>query len=788
MIYPYNALEKLGFIEIKQLIKDHCISSMGQQMVDKMQIMTNFDHINKFLHQTAEFKNIILNDTTLPIQNFFDVKRLVEKTRVEGTYLLEDELSQILLSLTTVFSVIHYFTEREGQYPNLEALFEHLPVEKAIINQIEKVIDAKGKIRSNASATLQNIISEIASAQHDVRKKIDQLFKHAQNNNWAADGNLTIRDGRLCIPLLAENKRKLKGFVHDESATGQTVYLEPEEVFYLNNAIRDLEFDKRREIIKILTTLTDELRVYFPLLVSYHGFLTKLDFVRAKALFAIDIEANMPQLIRDPVLHLINARHPLLLLSFRKEKHTVVPLHISIDHEQRVIVVSGPNAGGKSVCMKTVGLLQLMIQAGLLIPADEHSKVGVFTQLFADIGDDQSIESDLSTYSAHLSKMKYFATHANDKTLVLIDEFGTGTDPQFGGPIAEAVLEVLNQKKIRGVITTHYSNLKVFANSIHGLMNASMLFDNLNMQPLYNLEIGKPGSSYAFEIAQKIGLPSSILEAAKTKIGAYQKNVDTLLVDLERDKKQLIDSRLTLDRKEQHVNTLITENEKLKDYLDENKKIILKEAKLQAQQIIKNANKLIENTIAEIKESKADKAKTQSLRQNLQQELLKNEVKEKNKAIVPPQTGELKVGDWVQLPDSGVIGQILELAKGNLIVGIGNLRSVVKAKQVQKLSNKEVPKEIRRSSRISLVESNANLGVELDLRGKRGEEAVYEVEKYLDRAIMLGLPSFKIIHGKGDGILRKLIRENLKKYTQVLRFEDEHADRGGDGITYVYLE
>ena len=478
MIYPNNAGEKLGFFDIKELIKTYCLSTMGQQMVDKIQVMTNYEFINKFLRQTYEFKNILQNDTSLPIQNFFDIKSMVEKARIEGTYLSEDEFFKVSLSLGTVFSVIQYFTDREGQYPNLEALFEHLSIEKSIIRKIELIIDPKGKIKNNASSQLMTISSGIAKAEQEARKKIDQIFKSAQNNGWTADGNLTIRDGRLCIPVLSENKRKIKGFIHDESASGQTVFLEPDEVFHLNNIIRDLEFERRREIIKLLVQLTDELRPYVPLLLSYHGLLTKLDFVRAKALFAINIEAEMPVLIKEAEIELINARHPLLFLNFKKEKQTVVPLNIKIDDQERVIVVSGPNAGGKSVCMKTVGLLQIMVQSGLLIPADENSKVGIFKQIFADIGDDQSIESDLSTYSAHLSKMKYFIDFANSKTLILIDEFGTGTDPQFGGPIAEAVLENLNKKNVRGVVTTHYSNLKTFANSTPGLENASMLFNN----------------------------------------------------------------------------------------------------------------------------------------------------------------------------------------------------------------------------------------------------------------------------------------------------------------------
>jgi DNA mismatch repair protein MutS2 len=540
MLYPDNSADKLGFNDVKELIKAHCLSTMGQQMVDKIQVMNNFDQIRKFLSQAQEFKNILQNDAVLPINHFFDIKKLANKVRLEGAFLAEEEFFQIQASLTTVFAVIGYFNERTGQYPNLEALFEHLPIEKVILKKIDMVLDAKGKIRPNASRELQDITSGIAKAEQEARKKIDQIFKNAASNNWTADGSLTIRDGRLCIPLLAENKRKVKGFIHDESSTGQTVYMEPEEVFTLNNRIRDLEFERRREIIKILTQLTDELRPYVPLLLSYHSLLTKLDFVRAKALFAIDIEGEMPVLVNEAKIRLTNARHPLLFLSFKKEQKAVVPLNVSIDEGTRIITVSGPNAGGKSVCMKTLGLLLMMTQAGLLIPADESSTVGVFRQMFVDIGDDQSIESDLSTYSAHLSKMKHFVEMSNSKTLILIDEFGTGTDPQFGGPIAEAVLESLNHKKVKGMVTTHYSNLKIFSSNTEGIENASMLFDNQRMRPLYQLEVGKPGSSYAFEIAQKIGLPPQVLNLAKNKISAGQKKVDTLLVDLERKRKYTI--------------------------------------------------------------------------------------------------------------------------------------------------------------------------------------------------------------------------------------------------------
>ncbi|MCD8742111.1 endonuclease MutS2 [Mucilaginibacter roseus] len=785
MLYPDNSADKLGFNEVKELIKAHCLSTMGRQMVDKIQVMNNYDNIRKFLSQAAEFKNILTNDAALPIQHFFDIKTLANKARIEGAFLSEEEFYQVQASLSTVFAVIAYFNEREGQYPNLEALFEHLPIEKSILKKIGQVIDEKGKIRPNASRELLDITSSIAKAEQEARRKIDQIFKSAAANNWTADGSLTVRDGRLCIPLLAENKRKLKGFVHDESASGQTVYIEPEEVFTLNNRVRDLEFERRREIVKILTQLTDELRPYVPLLLSYHGLLTKLDFVRAKALFAIDIDGSLPEVTNDASLKLVNARHPLLYLSFKKEQRTVVPLNVSIDESSRVIVVSGPNAGGKSVCMKTVGLLMMMVQAGLLIPADDTSRMGVFKQLFVDIGDDQSIESDLSTYSAHLSKMKYFAEHANGKTMILIDEFGTGTDPQFGGPIAEAVLESLNQKKVKGMVTTHYSNLKIFASNTEGLENASMLFNNVEMKPLYILEVGKPGSSYAFEIAQKIGLPQHVLNLAKNKISAGQKKVDTLLVDLEREKKEIYDTRIKLNSQQQKVNTLLAENAKLKDYLEENKKNLIREAKQQAQSIILNANKLVENTIAEIKSSNADKEKTKALRDNLNVELKKNTVKTEQPKPAA-NTEEIQKGDWVKLTDSDTTGQVIEINKDNVVIAIGDLRTVAKRKRVQKVSSSSVPKEVRRRS-ASSVGDYSSFSPEIDVRGMRGEEALYVIERMLDRALMMSFNNIKILHGKGDGILRKLIRDYLKKYDQVDRMEDEHADRGGDGITYVYL-
>ena len=790
MLYPDNCEERLGFNEVRQLVRDYCLSTMGQNLVDKMQVMTKHDQIDKFLRQTKEFKSILENQEPLQISTFFDIKVLADKIKVEGSYLIEEELFKIYTSLQTVFSVIRFFDERKEVYPSLEALFEHLPIERNILKKIENVLDAKGKIKPNASNALLEISTAISKGEQEVRKKMDAIYKSAVASNWVADGSLTIRDGRMCIPILAENKRKIKGFIHDESASGQTVYLEPEEVFTLNNKLRDLEFDKRREIIRILIATTTELRPYIPILLSYHGFLTKLDFVRAKALFAIKIGAQMPILVKDPKTKLINARHPLLLLSFANEQKSVVPLNIHLNDSMRIVLVSGPNAGGKSVCMKTVGLLQMMLQTGLLVPVDEHSEMGIFNQIFADIGDDQSIESDLSTYSAHLNKMRYFLAHANAKTLVLIDEFGTGTDPQFGGPMAEAVLEVLNQKKVRGVITTHYSNLKLFAGDTEGLENASMLFDNSRMKPLYILDIGKPGSSYAFEIAQNIGLQKEVLELARKKIGTNQNSIDSLLVNLEREKRQVHETKVKLANQQNKLNQLLSENEKQKSFLEENKKTLIKDAKVQAQNIIKDANKLVENTIAQIKKKQADKEATREIRQNLQKGLAKNEVKPEPKPVIEFDDSEIEVGDWIQLLGTENTGQVLEINKNNLVVAFGDLRSVVKRNRVQKISNRQVKKLVQRTSFTnSLSDAVANFRAELDLRGMRGEVALQELENYMDKAVMLGFPSIKIIHGKGDGILRKLIRTHLKQhYKQVDRMEDEHLDRGGDGITYVYMK
>jgi DNA mismatch repair protein MutS2 len=786
MIYPDNALDKLGFTEIRHLVAQKCISVAARELVERMRPLNKFEQINLFLNQTHECRQLLVHDQPLPMDHLFPVQPLVEKARVEGIFLTEEEFFQLGLSLRTLFALVKYFRERTEAYPHLQALFQSLKLHPDILRSIVRILDDKGQIRDQASPTLAQIALQTSETEQEVRKKIAQIFRYAQGQGWTADGQMTVRDGRLCIPILAENKRKIKGYIHDESSSGQTVYLEPEEVFQLNNQLRDLAFERRREIMRILIELTDEIRPFIPDLITYHHTLTRMDFVRAKALFALDIDAEKPALVDAPIVHLYQARHPLLQITLQKEKSKVVPLDIHIDEECRIVLVSGPNAGGKSVCMKTVGLLQLMLQSGLLIPALPQSQMGIFHQFFADIGDDQSIESDLSTYSAHLSKMKYFVTKATPKTLILIDEFGTGTDPQFGGPMAEAVLEVLHKKKGRGVITTHYSNLKNFAASTAGVENASMLFDHKELRPLYVLQMGKPGSSYAFEIAQKIGLPAEVLDAAKQKIGVQQKQIETLLVDLERDKMEVIQHKQKAHTLHQQAQKLKAQNEELQQYLESNKNAILRQAKEEAKAILKDANQLVEKTISDIKKQSAEKEKTKQLRVELHKANadLSTQLKHVPK-VTTTQSSELEIGDWVRLVDSGAEAQIIEIAKNKLILAMGELRTVVKSNQVEKLPKKAQNKQIKKSS--ALIDTDA-FYPELDVRGMRTEDALFEMEKAMDKALMKNFPNLKIIHGKGNGILRKFIREYLRKFSQVTRVESEHPDRGGDGITYAHFD
>lgn len=790
MLYPESLLQKLGFEEIKTKLKQECYSTMASDMVDKMQFISNFDLLQKILIQANEFKQLLQSGDYFPADHFIDLKSMLARVKVEGSYLQEENFHQIVLSLNTVFACIDFFKIRTGIYPELEKLVANVPIDRNIVKSIEQIIDNKGNVRPTASRELVEICQEISYIESEARKRINSVFKELQKGGYTADTQLTIRDGRLAIPLLAEYKRKLKGVILDESSTGQTVFMEPVEVFEMNNKLRDLHYAKRREIIKILITLTNELRPAMPVLLSYHQLLTLVDFIRAKAKLANRMEANMPILKPDAIVNMIDGRHPLLFLSFKEIGKKVVPLTAQISESNHILLISGPNAGGKSVALKTIGLIQLMLQFGLLIPVAAHSEMGLMKNIFVDIGDDQSLENDLSTYSAHLFHMNYFVQQANAKTLVLIDEFGTGTDPKFGGPIAEAVLEVLNRKKVRGVITTHYSNLKNFANSTDGIQNASMLFDQVEMMPFYQLEMGLPGSSYAFEIAQKIGLPQALLNSAKQKIGHQQKKVDALLADLEREKKEMVLKQNEIAIQTRKLNQLVQENQKFKEFFDANKKKILKEAKQEVDLLIKSANKLVENTIADIKSVKADKIATQTIRKKFE-ESSKDILKQTEPVVVKSNeiisNKAIKVGDWVVYGEDQMVAEVLFIQKNKAELAIGDLHTWIALNKLQLTTNRS-KKVINQSAFSKVISTTAShFQPQIDIRGARGEEALWEVEKFLDKAIMLNYSEIRILHGKGDGILRKLIREFLKKYDVVSDVQSEHVEFGGDGITIVNL-
>lgn len=790
MLYPESLLSKLGFEEIKTKLKYECLSSMASEMVDKMQFISNYDLLHKLLLQASEFKQLLHSGDYFPADHFLDLKSMLASVKVEGSYLQEDKFHQILLSLHTVFTCIDFFKIRAGIYPELEKLVVNINIDKSIVKSIEQIIDSKGQVRPNASKELANISQEMLTIESEASKRINSIFKELQKDGYTAESKLTIRDGRLAIPLLTEYKRKLKGVILDESSTGQTVFIEPVEVFEMNNKLRDLVYAKRREIIKILIALTDELRPAMPTLLTYHQLLSLIDFIRAKAKLAIRMDAIMPVLKPEASIRMVDGRHPLLYLSFKEQGKKVIPLTAQITEENHVLLISGPNAGGKSVALKTIGLIQLMMQFGLLIPVAAHSEIGLMKNIFVDIGDDQSLENDLSTYSAHLFHMNYFVQQANAKTLILIDEFGTGTDPKFGGPIAEAVLEVLNRKKVRGVITTHYSNLKNFANSTDGIQNASMLFDQVEMKPFYQLEMGLPGSSYAFEIAQKIGLPAALLNSAKQKIGHQQKKVDTLLADLEREKKEMAIKQNELSIQTRKLNQLVIENQQTKDFFDTNKKKILKEAKLEVDQLLKSANKLVENTIADIKSVKADKEATKKIRKQF--DTASSEIIKKAEPIVVPAKSsesnqKIKVGDWVVYGEDQMLAEVLSIQKNKAELAIGDLHTWILLSKLQLTTNR-TKKTVNQSAFSNVMASSANqFQPQIDIRGARGEEALWEVEKFLDKAIMLNYSEIRILHGKGDGILRKLIREYLKKYEVVSSVASEHVEFGGDGITIVNL-
>ena len=804
MIYPKNFEQKIGFSSIREILKEACISPLGEKFVDKIRFSSNFELIKKLLSQVEEFRQILLFGEQFPSQDYFDLRPELKRINIEGTFIEQELLVDLRLSLNTITSIISYIKNLEiDEFPFLNEIIENVIIDKNILIKINAIIDEKGRIKDNASAKLQSIRSELISKQSVIDKKINKTLLLARKSGWAAEFiEPTIRNGRLVIPMHAANKRMIKGFIHDESSTGKTVYVEPAEVFEINNDLRELENAEKREIIKILTDLTNFIRPNSEQLISNYHFLGIIDFIRAKAKFALLIEANKPHLMNKPLINWTDAKHPLLFLSHKAQKKPVVPLDISLDDKNRILIISGPNAGGKSVCLKTVGLLQYMLQSGLLIPTKESSSTGIFTKFFIDIGDEQSLENDLSTYSSHLLNLKFFINHSDNRSLILIDEFGTGTEPQLGGAIAEATLEKINQKKSFAVITTHYTNLKLVASKTDGIFNGAMLFDTKTMTPLYKLRLGMPGSSFAFEIARKIGFQKEVLRNAVKKTGKTQIDYDKALQDLEVEKSKLKEGETKQKFADEFLSDMIDKYQKLKNELEAKKETFLQQAKNEALQLISNSNKLIEKTIKEIREDQADKEKTKKLRENLKKESEKikakeitNKKKPKTKKKIQEKTPLeidkiIKVGDFVSLEGQTSVSEVAEIIGKDAIISSDSIRLRVPLKMLKKTVKKAVSYRKQSYGNIinELNQKMANFNLSIDVRGKRSEEALSLVRKYIDDAILLNVRDVSILHGKGDGILRQLIREYLSSVTEIKQYKDQHIEFGGHGITLVSLK
>ncbi|MFX3625915.1 MAG: endonuclease MutS2 [bacterium] len=788
MNYPRNIEEKLGFDTIREKIREKCLSPLGTAFVDKMKFSTSHESVTRWLAQTDEFIQILQAGANFPTENYIDATKHFKHIGIAGFFLLEHQLHEIRLSLTTFGQIARFVQFREEEFPQLLELFSDVNFDDSIIRKIGRVIDKEGVIKPSASPELLDIQAGIVEAERELGRKVNRIFKRAQDQGWAADTDVTVRDNRMVIPILAEHKRKIPGLVHDESNTGQVYYIEPTEVLELNNQLRELQIARKREVEKILKAITLEIEPEVPNLTLYYQKLGIIDFIRAKAAFAKNINGLVPKIQNKTAFVWRDAFHPLLWLNHKAQGLEVVPMSMELSREQRIIVISGPNAGGKSVALKTLGLLQYMMQCGVPVPMHEKSVMGIFKQLFIDIGDEQSLENDLSTYSSHLKNMKHFINAADRKTLFLVDEMGTGTDPQFGGPMAEAILEELNQQKAYGVITTHFSNLKLLANNSEGMVNASMAYDTHNLKPLYRLEIGNPGSSFAFEVAQKIGLNKKVLQQARKKVGNKQKNVDELIIRLEREQKEVKDARAELLQKQEHVDKLISHYEEIKKGIDTKKKAILQKAKEEALEIINQSNQAVENTIKKIKENKANKEKTEKARKGLDEQRVKLQTEvEKEKVTVLPSDG-FEVGNKVRIKGQFVVGELLSMKGKKAVVAFGDLHSSVELSKLEKISVKEAKKMQQTFKGINVTKELMDFKPEIDLRGKRGDEALNEAFAFIDKAVITGFERLRIVHGKGDGILRKLLRDNLKKLKVVNSIEDEHVDLGGVGVSIVKLK
>ena len=862
MIYPKNYESKIGFDEIRHLLKEHCLSSLGKEKVDELTFSDDAVTVNDWMQQIREFRRLMQATEQMPMNYFFDVRESVARIRLENTHLEEDELWDLRRSLETIGVIVNFLNKNNGDeefpeynYPALRQLAKDVQTFPAIIRRIDSILDKFGKIKDSATMTLAGIRHEMEQTAGSISRTLYTILHAAQRDGLVAqDTAPTLRDGRLMRPVAPGLKRKIRGIVHDESATGKTVFIEPAEVVEANNKVRELEAAERREIIRILTVFSDELRPHVQEVLDSYQFLATIDLIHAKAEMAEQMQAFEPEVKAEPQIDWIRAIHPLLQRSLAKQDKKVVPLDIRLEGRSkteegrsktlgRLLIISGPNAGGKSVCLKTVGLLQYMLQCGLSIPIGDRSTVGLFQNIMIDIGDEQSIADDLSTYSSHLLNMKNMMKQANNRTLLLIDEFGGGTEPAIGGAIAEAVLKQFWKKETFGIITTHYQNLKHFAEDHEGVVNGAMLYDRHQMQALFQLSIGQPGSSFAIEIARKTGIPEEVISDASEIVGSDYIQSDKYLQDIVRDKRYWEGKRQTIHQHEKSLEGHIQRYETNLEEIERERKAILNRAKQQAEELLAEANRKIENAIREIKEAQAEKEQTRLIREELQEfreqvqnddtrglmseedfakKLRQMEERKARKAQRKERKGEeeraaseklaarakanlndtnrpLEKGDSVRIKGTNSVGEIESIQGKQATVVFGGLRSKVKLEQLERAAKSQATSspadkhahlaiQTSHMTRATMEDRRQNFHQDLDVRGMRGDEAIDAVMHFIDDAILIGLSRVRILHGTGTGILRQLIRQYLNTVPNVKKAKDEHVQFGGAGITVVDLD
>jgi len=851
MIYPNNFEHKIGFDEIRSILKGYCLSTLGKEKVDEISFSTDYGVLSEQMLQVREFRRLRQEADDFPIQFFFDVRAAVSRIRLENTHLEEEEVWDLRRSLETISNIVKYLNRGETAaddsieypYPALHRLTEGVVTFPAMIRRIDSILDKYGKIKDSASMTLAGIRHELAKTEGSISRTLYTILHSAQKDGLVdKDAAPTLRDGRLVIPVAPNLKKRIGGIVHDESATGKTVFIEPAEVVEANNRVRQLEAEERREIIRILTVFSDEVRPHVAEILQSYQFLAQIDLIYAKASWADMTKAIEPTLKHEPYVDWIQAVHPLLALSLAKQNKKVVPLDIILIHDKRLLIISGPNAGGKSVCLKTVGLLQYMLQCGLSIPVGERSTCGIFDDIMIDIGDEQSIENDLSTYSSHLMNMKQMMKQANAHTLLLIDEFGGGTEPTIGGALAEAILYQFWKKQAFGVITTHYQNLKHFAEDHQGVVNGAMLYDRHEMQALFQLSIGQPGSSFAIEIARKIGIPEEVVNRASEIVGADYIQSDKYLQDIVRDKRYWEGKRQTIHQHEKSLEGRIARYENSIEEIERERKEILRRAKEQAEELLRESNRKIENAIREIRESQAEKEAARRAREELnafKEEVAEIDTKDNDEAIARKirqiqerkerrekrrleknekrsaeqgSKGEQKVmtakaaittGDTVRIIGLTSVGTVESIDGKMATVIFGGMKTKMRIERLEHADMPKIDKTKSEERNAAIAGSYANVSndtrnvidnrklnfkQDIDVRGMRGDEAINAVTYFIDDAILVGMSRVRILHGTGNGILRQLIRQYLGTIPNVSHYHDEHVQFGGSGITVVDLD